>query len=110
VRLLPLFVAVHKWTQDVHITILKEMIVGFTDLLEGTAPEGIELLHTWQRPDFGAFCVWDAPGEKALEGFFKKFGPTMLKHTEFVPVDQVYPPSMEYVLSLFQAIVDMASA
>jgi hypothetical protein len=102
-------IAVHKWTEDVHITMIKEMIEGFTDLLEGTAPEGIKLCFTWQRPDYGAFCLWDVPSVDALEKFFKKFGPTMLNYTEFVQVSQVYPPSMEYVLSLFQAIVDMAS-
>jgi len=88
---------------------IKEMIVGFTDLLKGTAPEGIELCFTWQRADYGAFCLWNVPSKEALENFFKKFGPTMLKYTEFVPVSQVYPPSMEYVLGLFQNIVDMAS-
>ena len=104
-----MFIAVHKWTPEVHITMIKEMIAGFTNLLEGTAPEGVELCFTWQRPDYGAFCLWNVPNKEALENFFKKFGPTMLKYTEFVPVSQVYPPSMEYVLGLFQNIVDLSS-
>jgi len=109
VKNLPLFIAVHKWTPEVHIAIIKEMIVGFTDLLEGTAPEGIELYFTWSRADYGAFCLWNVPNKEALENFFKKFGPTMLKYTKFVTVSQVYPPTIENTLGLFQTIVDMAS-
>ena len=41
-----MFIAVHKWTPEVHITMIKEMIADFTDLLEGTAPEGVELCFT----------------------------------------------------------------
>jgi len=106
---MPLFIAVHKWTEGTHITIIKEMIVGFTELLQGTVPKGIEICFTWQRPDYGAFCLWNVPSKEALENYFKKFGPTLLKHTEFVPVYQVYPPSMEYVLGLFQNIVDLST-
>ncbi len=49
------------------------------------------------------------PSVEALEKFFKKFGPTMLKTTKFYPVLQVYPGTLEYELSLLQMIVDMAS-
>jgi len=85
------------------------MIAGFTDLIEGKAPEGIELCYTWSRTDIGAFCLWNVPSVEALEKFFKKFGPMMLKTTKFYPVLQVYPGTLEYELSLLQTIVDMAS-
>ena len=89
--------------------VIKEMIAGFKDLIEGTAPEGIKLCYTWSRTDIGAFCLWDVPSVEALENFFKKFGPTMLKTTKFYTVVQVYPGTIEYELSLLQTIVDMAS-
>ena len=85
------------------------MIEGFTDLLEGSSPEGIELCYTWARTDIGAFCLWNVPSVEALEKFFKKFGPTMLKTTRFYPVLQVYPGTIEYELSLLQNIVNMAT-
>jgi len=85
------------------------MISGFNELLKGTAPKGIELCYTWARTDIGAFCLWNVPSVEALENFFKKFGPTMLKTTKFYPVLQVYPGTIEYELSLLQAIVGMAS-
>ena len=85
------------------------MIAGFTDVIEGTAPEGIELCYTWSRTDIGAFCLWNVSSVEALEKFFKKFGPTMLETTTFYPVLQVYPGTLEYELSLLQTIVDMAS-
>lgn len=106
---MPLFIAVHKWTPEVQITMIKEMIAGFTALSKGEIPEEIELCFTWQRADYGAFCLWNAPNKEALEGLFKEYLPTMLKYSEFVLVSQVYPPSIEYVLDLFQNIVDMSS-
>jgi len=109
VKNLPLFIAIHKWTEEVHITMIKEMIAGFTALLKGEVSEDIEICFTWQRPDYGAFCLWKVPNKDALESVFEEYLPTMLKYSEFVPVSQVYPPSIEYVLGLFQNIVDMAS-
>jgi len=100
---------VHEWPPADQITVVKEMIVGFNELIKGTAPEGIELCYTWARTDIGAFCLWKVPSVETLEKFFRKFGPTMLKTTKFYPVLQVYPGSIEYELSLLQAIVDMAS-
>jgi hypothetical protein len=102
-------IAVHEWPPEDQITVTKEMIAGFNDLIKGTAPEGIELCYTWARTDIGAFCLWNVPSVEGLEKFFKKFGPTMLKTTKFYPVLQVYPGSIEYELSLLQMIVDMAS-
>ena len=102
-------IAVHNWKQEEQITVTKEMIAGFTDLIKGTAPEGISLCYTWARHDIGGFCLWNVPSVEALEAFFKKFGPTMLKTTKLHPVTQVYPGTIEYELALMQMIVDMAS-
>jgi hypothetical protein len=102
-------IAVHEWKPEEQITITKEMIKGFTELIEGTSPEGIKLIYTWGRHDVGAFCLWDVPNVEELEKFFKKFGPNMLKTTKFHPVTQVYPGTIEYELALLQTIVDMSS-
>jgi hypothetical protein len=104
-----LIVAVHKWKPEVEITITKEMIYGFTLLLEGKQPQGIKLQTTQMRSDHGAFCTWEAPSKEELENFFKKFGPTLLKATEFSPVLQAFPATVEYELSLLKMITDLAS-
>jgi len=106
---MPCFIAVHKWTKETHITCMKEMIAGFTAMLKGETPKDIILHSTWTRADYGAFCYWEAPSKEALSKMFKQYLPTMLRYTEFVPVSQAYPPSLEYVLGLMQNIVDMAS-
>ena len=107
---MPLFIAVHKWPKEEMITCTKEMIAGFTAMLKGETPKEITLSSTWTRGDLlGAFCCWDAPNKEALSKLFQQYLPTMLKYTEFVPVSQAYPPTIENTLSLFQTIVDMAS-
>jgi hypothetical protein len=104
-----LFVAIHKWKPEVEITVTKEMIGGFTTLLESKQPQGIKLFSTHMRSDHGAFCLWEAPSLADLENFFKKFGPTLYKATEFVPVLQAFPATVEYELSLLKMITDLAS-
>ena len=104
-----LFIAVHKWKPEVEITITKEMIGGFTILLENKQPPGIKLLSTYMRSDHGAFCAWEASTKEDLEKFMNKFGPTLLKSTEFIPALQAFPPTVEYELSLLKMITDLAS-
>lgn len=87
---------------------MKEMTDGFTATLEGKTPKEIELCSTYMRSDHGAFCVWNAPNKKALDGLFQQYLPTLLKRTEFVPVVQAYPATIEYVLALFKTILSMA--
>jgi hypothetical protein len=103
-----LFIAVHKWPKEHHIAIGKEMIAGFTALIKKETPKDIILLNTWTREDYGAFCCWNAPNQEELTKLFKQYMPTMLKYTEFVPVLQTYPPTIEYELSLLKMIVDMS--
>jgi hypothetical protein len=91
------------------IACTKDMCVGFDAMLKGETPKDITLKNTWQRGDApGAFCVWDAPSKDALDGLFKRYLPTMLKYTEFVPVSQVYPATIEYELGLLKMITDSA--
>jgi hypothetical protein len=108
---MPKFVAVHKWTRETNIACIKELIIGFTAMLKGEVPKDIILHYTWSRLDdpYGAFCCWEAPSKEALVKLFEKYLPTLLKYTEFVPVLQMYPPTVEYELSLLQAIRDMSS-
>jgi hypothetical protein len=105
----PIFIAVHKWTKETDITCMKEMIAGFRAMLKGETPKDVILHSTWTRADYGAFCSWEAPSKEALDKLFKQYLPTMLEYTEFVPVLQTYPPSLEYVLALAQNMVDRAS-
>ena len=104
-----LMIAVHKWKPEAEITITKEMIYGFTLLLEGKQPQGIKLNSTQMRSDHGAFCTWEAPTKEELENFFKKFGPTLLKVTEFIPILQAFPATVEYELSLLKMITELTS-
>jgi len=109
VKFLPLFVAVHKWKPEDDIVIMKELVAGFTALLEGKVAKGVELCSTYMRSDHGAFCIWNSPGKKELEVEFRKYLPTLLKGTEFVPVMQSHPATTEYGLELMKMIIGMAS-
>jgi len=96
--------AIHKWKPEELPAVLKEAIMLFTGIGEGKLPKGVELCNTYMR-DNGAFCVWVAPDRAVLEQLFKKHAPVMEKGTEIVPVMQSYPPTMEYVLSLWQTML-----
>ena len=104
-----MIVAVHKWKPEAEITITKEMITGFNVLLENKQPAGIKLYSTHMRSDQGAFCLWEAPSVNELENFFHKWGPTLLKATEFHTVHQAFPATVEYELSLLKMRRDLAS-
>jgi len=55
-----------------------------------------------------AYCIWRAPSKEVLEKVFEQ-APTVKAGTDFVQVMQVIPPTMEYVASLVQTIIKMAS-
>ena len=103
-----LFIAVHKWTKETNIAVTKDMIAGFTAMLKGETPKDIILKFTWTRADYGAYCTWDAPNKEALDKLFKQYLPTMLKYTEFVPVSQAFPATIEYELALLKMMTDAA--
>ena len=106
---MPLFVAVHKWNPEEMIAVTKEMVPMFAAIVEGKFPEEITLCATYMAGDLqGAFCVWNAPSKEALEKVFDQ-APTVKKGTEIVPVVQSYPPTMEYVLALYQQMIQAAS-
>ena len=105
---MPLFIAVHKWTKETNITCTKEMVAGFTAMLKGETPKDIIIQSTWTRDDYGAFCCWDAPSKEALVKLFKQYLPTMLKYTEFGPVSQAFPATIEYELALLKMMCDAA--
>ena len=104
-----MFIAIHRWKPQDTITITKELVAGFTAIAEGRLPEGVELCATYSTAAERAFCVWKAPNREALEKGFDEWAPTLKKGTEFVPVFQSYPPTMEYVLGLWQAWIKMVS-
>ena len=102
------FIAVHKWPKEAQIACTKDMINGFTAILKGETPKDIIIENTWTRDDYGAFCCWDAPNKEALTKLFKQYLPTMLKYTEFIPVSQAFPATIEYELGLLKMICDAA--
>jgi len=106
---MPLFIAVHKWKPQDEIAIMKELVAGYAAIVGGKGPKGVELCATYSTAAQGAFCVWKAPSKADVEKAFDQFAPTLKKYTEFVPVEQSYPPTMEYVLSLWQQWVKAAS-
>lgn len=69
-------------------------------MLKGETAKDIVMHYTWSRLDdpYGAFCCCEAPSKEALVKLFEKYLPTLLKYTEFVPVLQMYPPTVEYEL------------
>ena len=104
---MPLFIAVHKWKPQDEIAIMKDLVAGFTAILEGRIPN-VKLHATYSLAQ-GGYCVWEAPNLETVEKAFEKFAPTLKKYTEFVPVVQMYPPTMEYVLVLYQQMIKAAS-
>jgi hypothetical protein len=105
---MPLFVAVHKWKQEDDLVVTKETFAAFSAMVAGTFPEGIKLHFSYALP-LGAFCVWEAVSKDALEKAFEQYAPTLKKFTEFVPVVQSYPPTMEFVLTIGQQMIEVAS-
>jgi hypothetical protein len=105
-----LFVAVHKWKPEQLPTIIKETLALFTVQRDGKLPKGVDLLFSYNNitPN-GAFCIWVAPNPATLEQLFGKYCPVLKKGTEFVPVVQSYPPTMEYVVSIFQMMLAQAA-
>ncbi len=103
-----LFVAVHKWKPEDDLVMLKELDAGFSAMLAGLTPPDVKLRFTYSCPQ-GAYCVWEAPSKDALEEQFDKFLPTLKKFTEFVPVLQMYPPTMEYVVAGWQQMIQALS-
>jgi len=100
---------VHKWKPEEEIAVIGEMAAAFTAYPEGKTPEGAELYATYMTGAQGAYCVWKAPNGAVLERLFDQHLPTLKKGTEFVPVIQSFPPTIEWDVSLYQAIVKMAS-
>jgi hypothetical protein len=105
-----LFVAVHKWKPEQFAAITKETLALFKAFSEGKLAKGVDLLFSYNNitPN-GAFCVWVAPNPATLEQLFGKYCPVLKKGTEFVPVVQSYPPTMEYVTSLLQMMLAQAA-
>jgi hypothetical protein len=101
--------AVHKWKLPDNVAVMKELVAGFTGIVEGKMAKGVELCATYSTEGQGAFCVWKASSKAALEKAFDEFAPTLKKYTEFVPVHQSFPPTMDYVLLLWQQWVKAAS-
>ena len=105
---MPLFVAVHEYKSQDKITIMKELAAGFNALQTGKTPQDVKLHATYSRA-LGAYSVWEAPSIEAVEKVFEKFLPTLKKYTEFVPVVQTYPPTMEYIIFCWQQMIKAAS-
>lgn len=103
---MPTFMAVHKWKPEDTMAIYKENVslIAIADKF----PEGVTLCMSWMAGPTGAFCVWEAPSKEALEKLFEEYAPVASKITEFVPIVQSYPPTMECEMVLMQQIIEMA--
>ena len=104
---MPTFMAIHNWKPDETIAIYKENLALIQ--IADNFPEGIQLCLSWMAGPTSAFCVWVAPSKDALEKLFKQYAPIALTRTEFVPIVQSYPPTMEIEVVLMQQLIDMAS-
>jgi hypothetical protein len=104
---MPIFIAVHKWKPEEQLTVLKEIYRFFTKFTTQASTE-VEC-HSTYMSENRAFCVWKAPSIETLEKAFSAHAPTIKKGTEFIPVVQMVPPTMEYTLSLIKNILDVAS-
>ena len=104
---MPTFMAVHKWKPQDEIAIRKELVRAFA--APGAVPKDVKLDASYEGAKGGAFCVWEAPSKEVLEKAFEKSAPILKKCTQFVPVRQMYPPTMEYVVSLWQQMLKAAS-
>ena len=104
---MPTFMAIHKWKPEETIAVYKETVSLVANV--DKFPEGIELCMSWGAGPQGYFCVWEAPSQEALEKIFEQLAPVVLKRTEFVPIVQSYPPTMEFEMVLMQQIIEMAS-
>jgi hypothetical protein len=101
---MPLFVAVHKWKPEDELVIAKETIALYSAMLAGTFPEGTKIHFSYGLTQ-GAYCVWEAVSKDTIEKVFDQYAPTLKKSTEFDPVVQVYPPTMDYVIQLGQRLI-----
>lgn len=103
---MPTFIALHKWSAEDDLTVMKEVVAG----LKSKLPEGVELHAMYSTPPdlHRAFCIWVAPDKGTLEKLFDQL-PVLKKGTEFVPVCQSLPPTLEYELSLTDMIIKGAS-
>jgi hypothetical protein len=99
---MPMFIAVHKWSAQDDITVMKET----NNAMRSKLPEGVELCFTYFAPPelHRAFCVWVAPNKETLEKVFTIM-PVLRRGTEFVPVCQAVPPTLEYELVLGDMII-----
>ena len=107
---MPMFVAIHKWKPEESISAMKETINYSTLLAAGKVPEGVECTATYSNvAGNGAFCVWTAPTKEVLEKLFEKYAPVIKKGTEFVPVVQMIPPTLECEMAMAQQMIQAAS-
>jgi hypothetical protein len=101
---MPMFMLVHKWNAKDEMTVMKEVVGGYGAIQK--TPD-VKLHYSYALSN-GAFCVWEAPSKEALEKLFEKYTPVLKKGTEFVPVVQSYPPTIEYDMMLAQMIIHTA--
>jgi hypothetical protein len=96
---MPTFIALTKWKPEDRSAVLKELFGS----LGAPLPEGVKLCSAYHDPQ-QFYGIWEAPSKEVLEKGVGKLAPTIKKYTEFLPVVQCYPPSLEFVMSLWQQI------
>jgi hypothetical protein len=99
----------HKWKIEDDLALKKEATELFTAADSGKLTAGIKLCFAYIHglPQ-ASQSVWEVPSKEALEKEFEKF-PVLKKYTEFVPVVQIYPPTLEYEIALVKQLIKAAS-
>ena len=106
---MPKFIAVHKWKPEDELAIRKEVVGMFVAAESGKLPADVKLCFAYSYLPQGSQCIWETPSKEALEKTFEKFAPILKKYSEFVPVMQVYPPTLEYEMALAQQLIKATS-
>ena len=99
----------HKWKTEDDLAVMKEVVGMFAAAESGKLTAGVKLCFAYSYLPQGSQCIWEAPSKEALEKAFEKFAPILKKYTEFIPVMQVYPPTLEYEIALMQRMLKAAS-
>lgn len=106
---MPLFMALHKWSKEEEVTVLKELSGVLTAVREKKLPQGIELCAVYETGDQRIYYVWNTPSMEVLEKMLGEYLPVVRKGSELVSVVQMYPPTVEYTVALFQGLIPLVS-
>ncbi|NJD99015.1 hypothetical protein E3E26_04335 [Thermococcus sp. LS1] len=92
---MPVYHVTHRWSTEESAIAAKEAADFFSS---GELPEGVEFLAAYNF-DGGAYTIWKAPSKEVLEMVISS--PTFRKNMEITEVIQSYPPTIEYMIRMW---------